>query len=62
MCDPAVEPFWENLRDALTGVLARCHGDQIRVRVVQELAHEFLSGVTGGTDDRDVDALKFRHG
>jgi hypothetical protein len=43
--------FGEHLRERLPGVLARGHGHQLHVGMVQQQPDEFLAGVTGRADD-----------
>ena len=45
--------FGEHLRERLPGVLARGHGHQLHVGMVQQQPDEFLAGVTGRADDGD---------
>src|SRR5476649_1720648 len=45
--------FWENLRQRLPGILARGHGDQFRVRMVQEQLHQDFAGISRRADDGD---------
>ena len=52
--------FRENLRQRLPGVLARGHGHQFRVRMVQQQPDEFLAGVTGRADDGNFFRFHFR--
>jgi hypothetical protein len=49
--------FGEHLRERLPGVLARGHGRQFHVGMVQQQPDEFLAGVTGRADDGD--SLRF---
>jgi hypothetical protein len=56
--------FGEHLRERLPGVLARGHGHQLHVRMVQQQPDEFLAGVTGRADDGDflrIHFQKFNH-
>ena len=43
----------KNLRQRLAGILARGHGHQFRVGMMQQQPDEFLAGVTGRADDGD---------
>jgi hypothetical protein len=43
--------FREDLRERLPGLLTRGDGGEFDVRMMQQQAHEFLAGVTGGADD-----------
>jgi len=44
--------LWEHLRQRLAGILARGHGDQFRVRMIQQQLHQDLAGITRRADDR----------
>ena len=45
--------FGKHLRQRLPGILARGHGDQFRVRMVQQQLHQFFAGITGRADNGD---------
>ena len=50
-CVRVARKFGEHLRERLPGVLARGHGHQFHVGMVQQQPDEFLAGVTGRADD-----------
>ena len=52
--------FLKNLRERLPGILARGHGDQFRVRMVQEQLHQNFAGITGRADDGDFFRFHFQ--